>query len=111
MGIPIGKASLTVSPLDYRQQAYVGDYELKVSPLSFFSERGTLKFDAPDESIHKLAQGQPVDFHGKATNTGGHTSAVTGKMIPQRKGRGTVMFTIFTAIGRIEAKTSYRLSD
>jgi hypothetical protein len=112
VGIPIGKASLAVSPLDYRKNAYVGEYLLKVWPLYFMSEKGTLKFDAPDESVHKLAQGLPVDFQGKAIskeNELGH--AVSGKITPQTKDRGLVVVTISTGIGKITAKTSYRLSD
>ena len=40
--VALGKASLIVSPLTHRDVNYVGDYQLKVKPYFFKSEKGSL---------------------------------------------------------------------
>ena len=58
--IALGKASLIVSPLTRRGGNYVGDYQLKVRPYSFKSEKGTLVLAASDDSVRKLQAGTAI---------------------------------------------------
>ena len=46
--VALGKASLIVSPLTHRDGSYVGDYQLKVKPYFFKSEKGSLVLAASD---------------------------------------------------------------
>src|SRR4026207_77645 len=57
-----GKASLIVSPLTHRDGNYVGDYNLKVRPYFFKSEKGSLLLAASDEAVRKLQAGKPLKF-------------------------------------------------
>jgi hypothetical protein len=52
-----GKASLMVSPLTHRDGNYVGDYQLKVRPYFFKSEKGSLPLAASDDAVQKLQAG------------------------------------------------------
>src|ERR1700737_2323982 len=51
------KASLMVSPLTHRDGNYVGDYQLKVRPYFFKSEKGSLPLAASDDAVQKLQAG------------------------------------------------------
>ena len=52
--VALGKASLIVSPLTHRDGNYVGDYQLKVKPYFFKSEKGSLLLAASDDAVRKL---------------------------------------------------------
>jgi hypothetical protein len=60
--VALGKASLIVSPLTHRDGNYVGDYQLKVRPYFFKSEKGTLLLVASDNSLRKLQAGKAINF-------------------------------------------------
>jgi hypothetical protein len=60
-----GKASLIVSPLTHREGNYVGEYQLKVRPYFFKSEKGSLLLAASDEAVRKLQAGTAMNFTGK----------------------------------------------
>jgi hypothetical protein len=79
--VALGKASLIVSPLTHRDANYVGDYQLKVRPYFFKSEKGTLLLAASDDSVRKLQAGTAIGFTGKAvTPKDGRTHVVLGKL-------------------------------
>jgi hypothetical protein len=105
-----GKASLTVSPLTHRNGNYVGDYQLKVRPYFFKSEKGSLLLAAPDDAIRKLQAGTAINFTGKAvTRKDGRTHVVLGRATPSSADRGRVTFSIITDDdGKLIFKTSYR---
>jgi len=104
-----GKASLTVSPLTHRAGNYVGDYQLKVRPYFFKSEKGSLLLAAPDDSVRKLQTGKAIDFTGKAvTRKDGRIHVVLGRAIPSSADRGSVTFSIITDDdGKLVFNTSY----
>ena len=103
-----GKASLIVSPLAHRDGNYVGDYQLKVRPYFFKSEKGTLVLAASDDSVRKLQAGTAIDFAGKAvTRKDGKTHIVLGKATPPSGDRGRVTFSIITENGKMVFNTSY----
>jgi hypothetical protein len=93
--VALGKASLMVSPLTHRDGNYVGDYQLKVRPYFFKSEKGSLLLAASDDSVRKLQAGKAIDFTGKAvTRTDGKIHVVLGKATPSSGDRGSVTFSI-----------------
>ncbi len=104
----LGKASLIVSPLTHRDGNYVGDYQLKVKPYFFKSEKGTLLLAASDDSVRKLQAGTAIDFTGKAvTRKTGKTHVVLGKATPSSRDRGSVTFSIITENGKMVFNSFY----
>ena len=104
-----GKASLIVSPLTHRNGNYVGDYQLKVRPYFFKSEKGSLLLAAPGDSVRKLQTGKAIDFSGKAvTRKDGRIHVVLGRATPSSADRGSVTFSIITDDdGKLVFNTSY----
>ena len=106
--VALGKASLIVSPLTHRNGNYVGEYQLKVRPYFFKSEKGSLLLAAPDDSVRKLQAGTAIDFTGKAvTRKDGKTHIVLGKATSSSGDRGRVKFSIITENGKMVFNTSY----
>ena len=104
-----GKASLIVSPLTHRDGNYVGDYQLKVRPYFFKSEKGSLLLAASDDAVRKLQAGTAINFTGKAvTHKDGRTHVVLGRATPSSGDRGSVTFSIITDDAKIVFNTSYR---
>ena len=105
------KVRLIVAPLTHQGKFYVGSYQLKVFPYFFKSETGTLKLDAPDESVRKFAEGTEMKFTGKATNNkGAKDKVITGKATPSDKDKGSLIFSLETDNGRMTFKTSYHFA-
>jgi hypothetical protein len=103
-----GKASLIVSPLTHRDGNYVGDYQLKVKPYFFKSEKGSLLLAASDDAVRKLQTGTAINFTGKAlTHEDGRTHTVVGRATPSSANRGGVTFSIITDDAKIVFNTSY----
>src|SRR6476660_4820514 len=103
-----GKASLIVSPLTHRDVNYVGDYQLKVRPYFFKSEKGSLLLAASDDAVRKLQAGTAINFTGQAvTRADGRIHIVLGKATPLSGDRGSVTFSIVTDDARIVFNTSY----
>jgi hypothetical protein len=103
-----GKASLIVSPLAHRDGNYVGDYQLKVRPYFFKSEKGSLLLAASDDAVGKLQAGTAINFTGQAvTHKDGRTHIVLGRATPSSRDRGSVTFSIVTDDARIVFNTSY----
>jgi hypothetical protein len=103
-----GRASLIVSPLTHGNGNYVGDYQLKVRPYFFKSEKGSLLLAASDDAVRKLRAGTAINFTGKAvTHSDGRTHIVLGRVTPSSSDRGSVTFSIITDDGKMVFKTSY----
>jgi hypothetical protein len=106
--VALGKASLIVSPLTHRDGNYVGDYQLKVKPYFFKSEKGSLLLAASDDAVRKLQAGTAINFTGQAvTHKDGRTHIVLGRATPSSRDRGSVTFSIVTDDARIVFNTSY----
>jgi len=102
------KASLIVSPLTHRDGNYVGEYQLKVRPYFFKSEKGSLLLTASDDAVRKLQTGTAINFTGEAvTHKDGRTHIVLGRATPSSRDRGSVTFSIVTDNARIVFNTSY----
>ena len=105
--VALGKASLIVSPLTHRDGNYVGDYQLKVKPYFFKSEKGSLLLAASDDAVRKL-QATAINFTGQAvTHKDGRTHTVLGRATPSSRDRGSVTFSIVTDDAKIVFNTSY----
>ena len=103
-----GKASLIVSPLTHREGNYVGEYQLRVRPYFFKSEKGSLLLAASDEAVRKLQAGTAIYFTGKAvTYKDGRTHIVLGTATPSSADRGRVTFSIITDDVKMVFSTSY----
>jgi len=104
-----GKASLIVSPLTHRNGNYVGEYQLKVRPYFFKSEKGSLLLAAADDSVRKLQAGTAINFTGRAvTRKDGRIHVVRGRAAPSSADRGSVTFSIITDDdGKLVFNTSY----
>lgn len=107
--VSLAKAKLIVSPLEHEAKAYLGSYELRVTPFTFKSETGKLFLNASDETVRQMLNGESVEFTGKATNAAGEVKVVTGKTTAQTNDRGAVSFSVQTENGPMVFNTSYRL--
>ena len=106
--VALGKASLIISPLTHRDGNYVGNYQLKVRPYFFKSEKGSLLLAASDDAVRKLQAGTAINFTGQAvTHKDGRTHIVLGRATPSSRDRGSVTFSIVTDDARIVFNTSY----
>jgi hypothetical protein len=109
--LTLGKINLVVGPLTPRGAFYFGDYQIKVVPYFFKSEKGTLKLNAPDGTAQKFAERSEVKFTGRATNDKGEKpKVVTGKATPSDQDKGSVTFSIETDNGPMTFTTSYRFA-
>ena len=85
----LGKATLVVTPLIHKENAYISDYRLRISPYFFKNEKGTLELNAPNATVKKLMAGNPVEFVGRAISSkNGKINKITGKATPLTKDRG-----------------------
>ncbi|MEA3186956.1 MAG: hypothetical protein QOD99_786 [Chthoniobacter sp.] len=110
--VSLGKANLTVDPLVHEGEFYTGDYQLKVVPYFFKSEKGKLKLEASDDTVHKLLEGVAVKFAGTATSSKeGEVKVVVGKATPSTKLRGSVTFSIVTENGPMVFNTDYHFGE
>jgi hypothetical protein len=109
--VSLGKAKLTVSPLSLKEASYVGDYQLKVTPYFFKSQKGALTLVPTGDAVAQLSQGKAVEFTGKATNsTDGTMKVVKGKATPSAPDKGAVTFSITTENGEMIFNTTYHLA-
>lgn len=107
-----GKASLTLGALSREGGAFVGQYQLKVTPYFFKNEKGKLTMNLSDESLLKLAQGEAVNVTGKAVTDGsGKTRPVVAKATPSAEGRGSVTFSFTGEKTKLTFNTTYRFGD
>ena len=110
--VPGGKANLIVGTLTLGSGAYLGDYDMKVSPFFFESEKGKLSITAPPESVEKLIKGIAVEFTGKATSSGsGRVRRIDGKTTPSGKDGGMVTLWFVAAGRKMIFTTSYQFVE
>ena len=110
--VPLGKAKLSVSPLSRQPGAYTGYYQVRVSPLFFASEKGTLSAAVSDETLRKLSQGNAVDFTGRATSSDdGQSRVIQGHATPVDKDRGTLRLSFTTKNTKVVFNTTYHFAE
>jgi len=107
-----GKARLVVTELNREPGTYAGDYQLKVTPYFFKSEKGKLAMSISDEALQKLRQAVPVELTGKATAKGsGKTRVINAKARPTAHDRGAVTISVTTENGPLVFETFYHFGD
>jgi len=107
-----GKARLTTSVLTPESGAYVGDYQLKVTPYFFKSEKGKISINASEHGLRKLTQNKPVAFTGKAVTDGTKkTRPIKVEATPSGSDRGALIISIPTENGALVFETSYRFDE
>jgi hypothetical protein len=107
-----GKANLRIGALSRQAQAYIGDYQFKVSPYFFKNEKGKLSIEVADDTLDKLANGMAVDFTGQATTSGsGKTRRIDGKATPAGNARGTVKLWFIADNRELVFTTSYHFDE
>lgn len=113
--IYIGTVSMTMPTFVRKNGIYESGYVAKVFPYFFYNEKGTLAIAMSDESLRKLERGEPVEFSGRAVNTGGEERRVEGKATPDVGAgglKGKIKVRVFVS-KRIELifNTSYRFNQ
>src|SRR5688500_1564968 len=104
-----GNATLTTTALNRKAGSFVGDYQLKVTPYFFKSEKGKLSIHVSDEMLRKLINGDAVNVSGKATTSGtAESRPITVRAIPLSSDRGSVTVAVLTENGKLVFNSSYR---
>ena len=107
-----GKATLTVSPLRPRGEIYSADYQVKVSPYFFKSEKGKLAVVISSETLEKARKGMPVEVTGTATTNGeSRGRPINATVIPRSKDAGSLKVWFMAAGKKTVFDTSYRLTS
>ena len=107
-----GKANLRIGALSRQAQAYIGDYQFKVSPYFFKNEKGRISIEVADNILNKLASGMPVDFTGQAITSGsGKSRRIDGKATPSGNARGTVKLWFIAGNRELVFNTSYHFDE
>jgi hypothetical protein len=104
------KAVLTVGPLCRAAGTFAGDYQVKVSPYFFKSEKGKLAIVVSAESLLKLKKGIPAEIAGTATTDGerGSPRPVYATVTPSDADHGALKVWFNSGDKKLIFDTSYR---
>jgi hypothetical protein len=110
--IYIGSVSLTMPPFVRRAGVYTADYRAKVFPFFFYSERGGISIEFPDENLRQLLRGETVYFKGYASNSNGVGRRIEGRAVPDGSGADHGKIKVRVWVGKIELifNTVYRFT-
>jgi hypothetical protein len=107
-----GKAKLVVGTLNRQGKKLVGNYQIRVTPYFFKSEKGRLSIALSDSSLQALLQGMPAEFSGVAeTDDTNEIRPITANATPFANDRGALLISIGTENGKLPFQTSYRMAD
>jgi hypothetical protein len=99
-----------VGPLQQQGENYSADYQVKVSPYFFKSEKGRLAVLISNEAIEKTRQGMAVELTGTATTDGESRSrAIKVTVIPRAKDEGALKVGFMAGGKKTVFDTSYRV--
>jgi hypothetical protein len=105
-----GKATLTVGRLRPLGDVYSAEYQVKVSPYFFKSEKGKLVIVISRESLENAGKGMPVEITGTATTSGeSQPRQVNATAIPRTKDEGTLKVWFMSGGKKTVFNTSYRM--
>ena len=113
MKVAGGKATLTIGLLRRTNDIYGGDFQMKVSPWFFKSEKGTLAIVVTDESIAKAARGLTVEITGTATADGKKkvVRQIEAVATPVDENHGTLKLWFMVDERKMVFATAYRFVD
>jgi hypothetical protein len=107
-----GKAKLVVGTLSRQGKKLVGNYQIRVTPYFFKSEKGRLSIALSDSSLQALLQGMPAEFSGVAeTDDTNEIRPITANATPSANDRGALLISVGTENGKLPFQTSYRMAD
>ncbi len=107
----LGSATLTLPAFSRHGGHYTSFYAAKVFPYFFYNETGHLQIEISDEALQRLAQGEPIDFQGRAERADGAPRRVSGRATPLDPHSGKIKVRV-TYSPRIELifNTTYRFA-
>lgn len=92
--IYIASVTMTIPPFVRHNSVYSSTYTARVFPY-FYSERGRIWIEVPDDALRRIADGQPIDFTGRAVNESGDVRRVEGHAIPTGRMLGSIRVRVF----------------
>ncbi len=111
--LPGGKATLTIGSLQRSAGVYAGDYQMKISPYFYKSEKGRLAIVVSDESLAMLRQGKVAIIVGTATTNGkgGETRHIDARATPIDNHRGTLKLWFMSGDRKMTFEPGYRFAE
>lgn len=106
----LGKARLSVELLTRGDGGLHGPYKVDVVGLPSKGEAGEFTITLAEADFDKLANGQSLNFGGKALSKDGNTSTVRGTASPSSGEGGAIKVKVDSKKGRLVFKTTYRLT-
>jgi hypothetical protein len=108
--IYIATVTMTIPPFSWHSGVYSSTYAARVFPI-FYTERGRIWIDMPDDTLRRIARGQPVDFTGHAINDSGDGRKIVGHAVPTGASGGTISVRVFvTKRISVTYDTTYELT-
>jgi hypothetical protein len=108
--IYIATVTMTIPPFSRHNGVYSSTYAARVFPI-FYTERGRIWIDIPDDALRLIASGQPIDFTGHAINDSGDGRKIAGHAVPTGASGGKISVRVFvTKRISITYDTTYQLT-
>lgn len=107
------RATLTIGRLQRALGIYAGDYQMKVAPFFFKSEKGKLAIIVSDESLLKLSKGLAASVTGTATSEGekGKVRRIDAIATPLDKDHGGLTLWFVANDKKLIFDTRYRFIE
>lgn len=108
-----GKAVLTIGPLRRTGEIYAGDYQMKVSPYFFKSEKGRLAINVPDATLALVTNLRPAEITGTATTKGegSEPRRIDATATPTNHHQGNLKLWFVSGDRKMVFHTSYQLEE
>jgi len=90
----IATVSMAFQPFIRHKAEYSSTYVARVFPF-FYTERGRISIVIPDDLLHRVDRGEPVDFVGRALSDSGDSRKVEGHAVPTGPMRGKIRVRVF----------------
>jgi hypothetical protein len=90
----IATVSMAFQPFVRHNVEYSSTYVARVFPF-FYTERGRISIVVPDDLLHRVDHGEPVDFVGRALSDSGDSRKVEGHAVPTGPLNGRIRVRVF----------------
>jgi hypothetical protein len=94
--IYVGTVTMTIPPFVRHDAVYSSTYAARVFPF-FYTEKGRIWIEIPDDDLRRIANGEAIDFKGHAINEDGYGRRVEGHAIPTDKSGGSIRVRVFVS--------------
>ncbi len=110
--IYIGNVLLRTTPMKRSGEVYSADYNARVFPYFFSSEKGKLWITITDDDLGRLEKGQAVFFKGSAENADHEPRRIEGRALPADMSHGKIKVRVFvTQKIQLIFNTTYRFGE